>query len=154
MVQTESQRQPAKRLPHLQVAIATLQGRAMPVRGAATAETPGQRRARKVVDRLLRDSRNDLPDRRNEDRRPFFRPVSITLRGAEVEKLSAFSREISNTGIGLLHNLEVKPGETVITIYNGDANPVYMRARILWCKAAGEGWYLSAAQFIDVTFAG
>ena len=125
----------------------------MPPR-ATTLETPGQRRAKKVVDRLLRDARRDMPDRRREERHPFFRPVSISLRNAEVEKLSAFSREISASGIGLLHNLEVKPGETVITIYNGNANPVYMRARIVWCKPAGEGWYLSAAQFIDVTFAG
>ena len=125
------------------------------VPGGKFVESPGERRVRRVVDRLLKEPREiSAREARGEVRQPFFRPVSLALRNGPVEKLSAFTREISASGVGLLHNAPIPSGETVITLTGASGTPIHLRAYIVWCKPCGEGWYLSGAHFIDVTFSG
>jgi hypothetical protein len=54
------------------------------------------------VYKILREARaNAKKETRDEDRYPFFRPVTIDIGKF---RLSGFSREVSERGIGLLHN--------------------------------------------------
>ena len=85
--------------------------------------------------------------RRSEVRYPFFRPVTLQF---ESRRHAAFSREISASGIGLLHNVEVPPGEVEVTIPSRRGHEVRMRTRILWCRPCGAGWFISGGRFINV----
>ena len=95
-------------------------------------ESPGERRVRRVVDRLLKEPREAAArEARGEPRQPFFRPVSLSLRNGPVEELSAFTREISASGVGLLHNAPVPSGETVITLLSDDNFNSFLQRTVL-----------------------
>jgi hypothetical protein len=97
---------------------------------------------------LTVEAHNDLKkDRRSEVRYPFFRPLSIRMDG---QCYSVFSREISTSGIGLLHNFELSPGEIEISIPSQRGWMVRVRVRIVWCRACGAGWYISGGDFVGM----
>jgi hypothetical protein len=116
----------------------------MPVQAKAT-ESPAQ-----AISRLVSEARMSADkDRRSDERFPFFRPVSIRRDGLCV---SAFTRDISNSAVGLLHNIELSPGKAEISIASDRGDSVSVNSRVSWCRPCGEGWYISAAEFVeDVT---
>jgi hypothetical protein len=85
------------------------------------------------------DFRND---RRSEPRYPFFHSASILIDG---HCYSAFTREISTSAIGLLHNVELPLQEVEIIV---GEKPHALRTRIERCQACGDGWYISAGTFV------
>lgn len=102
-----------------------------------------------AVHRLLNAAKeNEFGERRSEPRTPFFQPATLAYRYREDQPIPVFTRELSNSGIGLLHAVPLERGEVAITIGNQD-NAVTFRAYILWCKACGP-WYLSGGQFLGV----
>jgi hypothetical protein len=105
---------------------------------------------RSLVDGLLTEAKvTEHVERREETRHPFFRPVTIALDAGRGLKLSAFSREISASGIGLLHNMPLPAGEVQVTIERCAGGTATIRAEIIWCQPCGEGWYLSGARFLE-----
>lgn len=92
-----------------------------------------------------------MRDRRSEVRCPFFRPVSVHAGG---NHYSAFSREISALGIGLLHNFELKLGEVEVAIPSKRGHTVRLRTRLMWCRPCGEGWYISGGVFLAIAAVG
>ncbi len=102
-----------------------------------------------VIHELILEAHHDnMKDRRTEPRCPFFRPVSIQMPGGF--RYSAFSREISTVGIGLLHSFELRAGQVEIAVPSRRKQVVRVRTRILWCRPCGEGWFLSGGQFVGV----
>lgn len=93
----------------------------------------------------------DKRDRRTEVRYPFFRSVELEVEG---RRHAAFSREISNDGMGLLHNVELPPGDVEVTILSRRGHSVHIRVRIHWCRPCGQGWFISGGRFTDVVGAG
>lgn len=89
----------------------------------------------------------DLGDRRRVERHPFFYPVSVSRPRADAPSFSAFSRDISAGGMGLLHNMPLDLGPVVLTILSDAAAPVRLAGDILWCVPCGEGWYTSGVRF-------
>lgn len=87
-------------------------------------------------------------NRRTDVRFPFFRPVSIQL--DEGQRYSAFSRDISAAAIGLMHNMEVPVGEVDLSISSQSGYSVHVRARVTRCEPCGEGWSISACEFLGV----
>ena len=77
---------------------------------------------------------------------PFCRLVSISVGDT---RYPGMSREISASGMGLLHPEELPLGEAEICIRLDDSD-VVVRRRIQWCRPLGEGWYISGALFTDV----
>ena len=61
---------------------------------------------------------------------------------------SCFYRDISPIGVGLLHNMELKPGEVVLTVFRKSGTKVCFRGALLWCHPCGEGWFISGAKFL------
>ena len=58
-----------------------------------------------VIEQFLQEAASTMAiDQRQNGRYPFFCPVTITPHDAAETKLSAFMRNISRSGIGLLHN--------------------------------------------------
>ncbi len=82
-------------------------------------------------------------DRRSEVRFPFFRPVSVQV---DNHSFSAFTREICESGMGLLHSMELPLEEVVITIAE---RPQQLRLQIEQCESIGEGWYISGGKVVD-----
>jgi hypothetical protein len=89
-----------------------------------------------------------LDDRRAEPRHTFFSPVSLRTSDCPTRLLTAFSREISLSGIGLLHSMPVEAGSTaVITIVTPEIH-VSKAAEAIWCRPTLDGWYLSGWRFV------
>jgi hypothetical protein len=87
-------------------------------------------------------------DRRSDVRFSFFRAVTIEL--PDGQHLSAFSRDISSSAIGLLHDRELPRGEIVLSIPTQQGFAVRVRVRIARCESCGAGWYISGGEFVGV----
>ncbi|HEX5446299.1 MAG TPA: PilZ domain-containing protein [Pirellulales bacterium] len=91
-------------------------------------------------------------DRRAEVRYAFFRPVSIEQ--DDGHRYSAFTREISETGIGLIHNMDLNEGEVEIAIRSDCGYEIRVRTEMVWCQSCGEGWYISGGRFVGIASIG
>jgi hypothetical protein len=110
-----------------------------------------ERHIEQAVLRLLNAARSeDQIERRGDPRQPFFRPISVMIDGPQRRQFSAFSREISRSSIGLLHNMALEPGEVTLAILGPVGEVCRFRTQIIWCRPCGEGWYLSGGRFLDV----
>ena len=110
-----------------------------------------RRQLQKTVAELLKEARHaERLERREQQRHPFFHPVSIETSGEPRQRLSAFAREISPSGIGLLHNMCLDLGEVELALVRTQGDTLQVRSQILWCRPCGEGWYLSGARFLEV----
>ena len=104
---------------------------------------------RKTVHHLLHEAREGAEERRAENRAPFFTPVRLSWAQDPRREFTCFSRDISATGMGLLHYMAVEPGEIVLTIPSKSWGDIRIRSEIVWCCPCGDGWYLSAARFVE-----
>jgi PilZ domain len=105
-------------------------------------------KSNQIIRQLLSTAaREAWQDRRGEFRFAFFRPVSIVMNG---KSYSAFSRDISPSAIGLLHNMELPPGEVEITVPTEMGRTVSLRARIGRCDSYSQGWYISGGEFTGI----
>ena len=89
----------------------------------------------------------DSGDRRNEQRHPFFRPVTISTIGTGGHSFPAFSRDISDSGMGLLSHAQLLPTKVSLTISTESGDKLDLAGEIMWCESCGEGWYLSGIKF-------
>jgi hypothetical protein len=106
----------------------------------------------KAVNELLADAREADEERRRENRVPFFGPASVLVEEAGKRRsYSCFYRDISPCGVGLLHNMELKPGEVVLTVFRKSGTKVCFRSTLLWCRPCGEGWFISGAKFLALS---
>jgi hypothetical protein len=106
----------------------------------------------KAIYELLAEAQEGEADARRSNRHAFFRSVTIRMNGGRLH--SAFSRDISELGIGLLHNFELPPGEVGIAISSARGYSIPLRARIVWCRPCGAGWYLSGGEFVGISHPG
>jgi hypothetical protein len=108
------------------------------------ARSPG-----KAIYQLIVEAQNtENRDRRRDVRYAFFRPVSIEL--DDGHRYAAFSREISASGIGLIHNMDLPEGEIEISISSEAGYSIRVRTDIMWCQSCGEGWYISGGKFAGI----
>jgi len=106
-----------------------------------------------AVHRLLTEAREldyqEQAERRCKVRYPFFRAVTL-IADADGHNLSAFTRDISRSGIGLLHNMRLPMGPATLAIPSEQCGLMRVRIDIVWCRPCGEGWYVSGAEFIGL----
>jgi hypothetical protein len=104
-----------------------------------------------IVMRLLGEAhQEDKLNRRAEARHPYFRPVSITPADQPQVSLSAFSREISRSGIGLLHTTPLTLGSATVTVFCSSGEGLRAKVQVMWCRPCGEGWHMSGCRFTDL----
>ena len=109
------------------------------------------KRVREAVNRALNLAQGGPGlSRRMSVRSPYFGPVLITLTDEPFPQFSAFARDLSPVGIGLLHIMPLERGEVRIAIRNAAEDPLVLRTQIMWCEDCGEGWYISGGRFLDV----
>jgi hypothetical protein len=103
-----------------------------------------------TVHHLLHEAREGANERRAEKREPFFSLVRLSFADDSTREFTCFSRDISATGIGLLHFMAVEPGEIVLKIPSKSFGDVRVRCEVVWCQPCGEGWHLSGARFVEI----
>ncbi|MCA9049014.1 MAG: PilZ domain-containing protein [Planctomycetaceae bacterium] len=82
---------------------------------------------------------------RSNERLELSVPAEMkTQRGNTV---SAMTREISRTGIGLLHRGSVSPGETTVRMASETREFEY-RVMIEWCQPCDNGMFMSGGRFL------
>jgi PilZ domain len=101
----------------------------------------------KLMNRLMDEAESEFnDDRRATPRFPFVRPVAIQLDG---KTMSAFTRDISASSIGLLHNMALPLTEIQIMV---SGQQYLLSAQVERCDACGEGWYVSGCTIIRRDF--
>lgn len=105
---------------------------------------------RQRISEALDEIFNEACNRRTEQRTPFFGPVTIRHSDCPEVHLSAFVRDLSPSGIGLVHLMPLKRGEVLIDLPLPLGIMVRLRTEILWCRDYENGWYASGGRFTDV----
>jgi hypothetical protein len=112
-------------------------------------DAAAERRVLSVMNQIL-DEASLGAERRVGVRTPFFGPVTISLEDAENVRFSAFARDVSSLGIGLVHIMPLDRGEVIVRIPLRAGGTVAFRTQIVWCRNFGDGWYASGGRFLDV----
>ena len=102
----------------------------------------------RVHDLMAQARADDQLDRRGAARYPFFRPVRLSADSGDVGPHQAFTRELSITGVGLLHNIPLQLGKVLVAIHHSEGACTAIPTEILWCRPCGDGWYLSGGRFL------
>lgn len=99
------------------------------------------------VEKLIDQAKDQAAlDSRTEARFPLFQPVSL-FRGTHL--LSAFSRDVSESGMGLLHDMPIG-GEYTISVHDATGHQYELTGVVLWCRPCGQGWYISGLRFCKI----
>jgi len=120
----------------------------------AVLERPGvgnRNDIQQIIERLRKaESDETIRDRRMAGRRPFVRPVLITLGRDKGTKIQTTSNNLSQTGISLIHDVELQVGRIgVLTIHRLHEEPVQIRADVRWCQPFCGSWFNSGWRFIS-----
>lgn len=116
---------------------------------ASNAKDQQERSPGKAIYQLIVEAQSlENKDRRRDVRYAFFRPVSVEVEDGH--RYSAFSREISASGIGLIHNIELPMGEVEINVSSEAGYSIRVRTQIVWCQPCGEGWFISGGRFVGI----
>ena len=90
-------------------------------------------------------SRDDVDNLRGAERLDLSVPAEVTTsRGNTV---SAMTREISRTGIGLLHKGILSPGDVTIKLASETREFEY-RVALEWCHPCSNGMFMSGGRFL------
>lgn len=105
-----------------------------------------------VVQALLNeDQLFSLRERRINARQNFVRPVRIICLSKPKDVLNGFTRDLSGTGVGLIHKFEVVEKEqALVTINRLWDDPVIVKCRAAWCAKSENGWYQSGWEILSV----
>lgn len=97
--------------------------------------------------RLVLDSigKTDFENMRANERLELSVPAEIkTQRG---NTISAMTREISRTGIGMLHRGSVSPGLVTVRMASETRQFEY-RVQLKWCSPCDNGMFMSGGKFV------
>jgi hypothetical protein len=87
-------------------------------------------------------------DRRGEVRYAFFAAATLRPKLSPTSVFSAFSREISTIGVGLLHAAPLFKGDVFEIEIEIEDVRIRKTARAIWCRQVQHGWYLSGCRFV------
>lgn len=104
---------------------------------------------RRIIGKMIEEAKVADAERRENGRWPYFQPVMVQLQNSP-EFYSAFTRDISDTGIGLLHWMPMEPQVISILNHLSTGETVRLSVKIAWCVSCGEGWYISGGRFLSV----
>ena len=97
--------------------------------------------------RLVLDSigKAECPNLRANERLELSVPAEIkTARG---NTISAMTREISRTGIGMLHRGSISPG-TVTVRMASESRQFEYQVQLEWCSPCDNGMFMSGGRFV------
>jgi hypothetical protein len=103
-----------------------------------------------ITEFLIAVAKGTEEEQRRQDRTPYFCPVTLKFDDDTPYRFSAFTREICSSGVGLLHPMDIKPGEVTVTFRPYPNEVIRLAVQIHWCQPCGEGWYISGGTFVRV----
>ena len=74
--------------------------------------------------------------------------VPAEIRTTRGNTIAAMTREISRTGIGLLHRGAVSPGEVIVRMAS-ETREFQYNVRIEWCTPCDNGMFMSGGCFLN-----
>jgi hypothetical protein len=95
-----------------------------------------------ILDRI---GKPESENRRNIERLELAVPAEVITRRGNT--IAAITREISRTGIGMLHRGAISPGEVTVKMA-GDARTFEYRVMIEWCTPCDNGMFMSGGRFL------
>lgn len=102
-----------------------------------------------AIGRMLKEAVLCEHERRSQKRYSFVRPVTIHLPNGDVQL--AFSRDLSDSGIGLIQAEAVDDGRIAEIEIQTPDDTVCLKAEARWCRDYGNGWFLVGWRFISLT---
>jgi hypothetical protein len=102
---------------------------------------------RHAIRTLVDKARAVEAENRSQQRFPFFQPVAITAEHDGTVSLSAFSRDISEDGIGLLLYFPVRLRFVHLKVYLNEDESLSLTGYVKWCQPCGNGWYVAGVTF-------
>lgn len=103
---------------------------------------PTLKELQEILDGISKDHGEEL---RATNRLELSVPAEIvTSRGNTV---AAMTREISTSGVGLLHRGSLTAGDVTVRMA-GDSRTYEYRVRIEWCQPCGNGMFMSGGRFL------
>ena len=115
------------------------------VRGVA--EGLLRKRLPPAAQQLLTDALVYGQERRAYGREPFVHPAVLLLPGEE-QRHSAFIRDVSVGGIGLLHFIQLDSQRITVQTRRYNDDLVQVDVDIAWCVPCGQGCYMSGGTFV------
>ncbi|MEO2017953.1 MAG: PilZ domain-containing protein [Fuerstiella sp.] len=88
----------------------------------------------------------DVTNLRTNERLELSVPAEITTQRGNT--ISAMTREISRTGIGMLHRGSVSPGEASVRMASETREFEY-KVLIEWCHPCDNGMFMSGGRFLS-----
>ncbi len=88
----------------------------------------------------------DVTNLRTNERLELSVPAEITTQRGNT--ISAMTREISRTGIGMLHRGSVSPGEASVRLASETREFEY-QVLIEWCHPCDNGMFMSGGRFLS-----
>ncbi|MEZ6118260.1 MAG: hypothetical protein R3C28_17050 [Pirellulaceae bacterium] len=98
------------------------------------------------IQRLLQHAHRVDSERRSEGRTSLLQPVIVKPQ-TDQHSLTAFSRDVSSSGIGLLHQFPLPPQSVTIYTNLEESEICQIDVEIQWCLPCSEGWYISGGRF-------
>lgn len=103
-----------------------------------------------VRDLLEEDAFYDRCENRSSHREHLVRPVQLQIRGSS-ERITAFSRNVSAAGIGLITDVAIPERSVAVMSIEGlKGSDVKFLADCRWCRSYGTNWKISGWQFINI----
>ena len=106
---------------------------------------------RLVGEILNEETRQLMRERRDSTRQAITRRVTIAPNGGSSIRVKAFSRDISNMGIGLIGEVPWSVGQVArLEIDRLESRSSIVLAECRWSQEFADGWYLSGWNFMNV----
>jgi hypothetical protein len=110
-------------------------------------ECSGDAEIRAALAEFLSDG---VSDGRSAKRQPRFGPVKLFRPVGDQRYVSAFARDLSMEGIGLIHLVPLEPGQILMPLVLPSGRQIVLIVELLWCRDYGSGWYASGGRFLGV----
>jgi hypothetical protein len=110
---------------------------------------PGALKVRNLLDGAKESLLRELIERRSKVRYPFFCPATLRFEHGRPNSFSVFTRDLSRSGVGLLHGMELPRQTARLTISPDSAEAVELCVEIAWCRPCGDGWFISGGLFLE-----
>ena len=133
-------------------------GNSATVSGSLKSDLPSILAAVRLLTKDTRHREMRCLERRCDARLPFQRPVEVTplsedeaaLDPSVSETITAYTRDISVSGVGLLHDQPFPSKRVRLTFELLGGDTLSLVALLTWCRYFGDFWYSSGGRLIGV----
>ncbi len=98
---------------------------------------------------LCNEASADLNDRRQDQRHPFFRPVTVSILELRDMSFEGFCKDISVSGMGIICTAPMPTTKVMLQLEDKFGKPISIKGEVIRTEYCGKGWYSSGIKFCD-----